>query len=249
MATQSDTARYIAIGMRHRGPYLIQQAGYTLGLAALVGPALAGKVPPNFLERTAALRSELEKSLEDKTLRTAESRQATSTQNQCRHDAKIWIRQSGRRCLSAMQLGVELPPELGTVSSPPTVPGMLEQMSKTLSLLEKHAADMEKIGLPVQELIAAGRALHQALQAADSAQERARAADLPAATAAFCAKKGELYTMLKVINNAGHELFADNPAEAGRFNMSILHRHAPPAAAADAIPATPTAPTPAPAAS
>ena len=36
--------------------------------------------------------------------------------------------------------------------------------------------------------------------------------------------------MLKVINNAGHEHFANSPAEAGKFNMSILHRHAPPVA-------------------
>ena len=125
----------------------------------------------------------------------------------------------------------------------------LDQMSKTLSLLEKHAADMEKIGLPVQEHLVEGRRLHQALQAADSAQERTRAADMPAATAAFCAKKGELYSMLKVINNAGHELYAGNPAEAGKFNMSILHRQAPPAAAPDAVPVSPAAPAPAPAAS
>ena len=249
MATQSDTARDVATGMRFRGKYLVQQAGYTIGLGALAGTALAGKMPPNFLERTAVLRSEVEKSLEDKTVRTAESRQATDAQNQCRHDAKIWIRQAGRRCLSAMQLGVDLPPELGTLSSPPTVPGMLDQMSKTLSLLEKHAAEMDTIGLPVQEHIAEGRKLHQALQAADSAQERTRAADLPAATAAFCAKKGQLYTMLKVINNAGHELFANNPAEAGKFNMSILHRHGSPAAATDEVPVTPAAPAPAPAAS
>ena len=56
-------------------------------------------------------------------------------------------------------------------------------------------------------------------------------------------------SMLKVINNAGHELYAGNPAEAGKFNMSILHRQAPPAAAPDAVPVSPAAPAPAPAAS
>ena len=147
MATQSDTARDVATGMRFRGKYLVQQAGYTIGLGALAGTALAGKMPPNFLERTAVLRSEVEKSLEDKTVRTAESRQATDAQNQCRHDAKIRIRQAGRRCLSAMQLGVDLPPELGTLSSPPTVPGMLDQMSKTLSL-SRSTPPMDTIGFP-----------------------------------------------------------------------------------------------------
>ena len=86
---------------------------------------------------------------------------------------------------------------------------------------------MDKIGMPVQTNIDEGRKIFQALQEADSTQERARSADMPAAVSAFNAKKGELYDMLKVINNAGHELYASNPAEAGKFNMSILHRHAP----------------------
>ena len=63
---------------------------------------------------------------------------------------------------------------------------------------------------------------------------------MPAAVTAFCAKKGELYTMLKVINNAGHELYAHNLAEAAKFNMSILHRRGPQAAAAEPVPPAPT---------
>jgi hypothetical protein len=98
-------------------------------------------------------------------------------------------------------LGVNLPPELSKVSSPTTVPGMLEQISKTLSLLAQHAPDMEKIGLPVQTHIDEGRKIFEALQTADSTQERTRSADLPAAVAAFYTKKGELYSMLKVINS------------------------------------------------
>lgn len=244
MDTQPDTAiaRYAAIGLRFRSSYLVQQAGYTLGLAALAGTPLAGKLPPNFLDRTAAVRDEVDKAMQDKTLRTAEARQATSTQNQLQRAGKVWVRGVGKRCQSGMQLGANLPPELGKVSSPATVPGMLEQMSKTLTLLAKHAPDMETIGMPVQSNLDEGRKIFQALQEADSTQERARSADMPAAVTAFCAKKGELYTLLKVINNAGHELYANNPAEAGKFNMTILHRHAPPAAVPDP---TPPAPTPA----
>jgi hypothetical protein len=180
--------------------------------------------------------------MQDKAVWTAESRQATSVQNQCQRDGKIWVRGLGKCCQSAIQLGVNLPSELGKVSSPATVPGMLEQMSKTLSLLGQYAPAMEEIGLPVQSHIGEGHKIFAALQAADSTQERARSPDMPAAVAAFCSKKGELYSMLKVINKAGHDLFANNPAEAGRFNMSILHRYAPPIA--EPAP-TPPAPTPA----
>ena len=189
------------------------------------------------------MRDEVDKAMQDKTVRTAESRQATGIQNRCQRDGKIWVRGVGKRCQSAIQLGVNLPPELSKVSSPATVPGMLEQTSKTLSLLAQHAPDMEKIGLPVQTHIDEGRKIFEALETADSTQERTPSADLPAAVAAFYTKKGELYSMLKVINNAGHELFANNPAEDGKFNMSILHRHAPPVAEPAPTP-TPPAPTP-----
>jgi hypothetical protein len=116
--------------------------------------------------------------MEDKTVRTSEARQATSTQNQHHYDAKVWVRGVGKRRQSAIQLGAPLAPELEKVSSPATVPGMLEQLNKTLSLLGKHAADMDKIGLPVQMHIEEGRKIYQALQEADSVQERARAADM-----------------------------------------------------------------------
>jgi hypothetical protein len=240
MDAQTDTAKYAAIGLRFRGAYLVQQAGYTLGIAALEGTPLAGKLPPNFLDRTATLRTDVEKAMEDKTVRTSESRQATSTQNQHHYAAKIWVRGVGKRCQSAMQLGATLAPELEKVSSPATVPGMLDQVQRTLSLLGKHAADMDKVGLPVQTHIDEGRKIYQALQEADTVQERTRASDMPAAVTAFCAKKGELYTMLKIINNAGHELYAHNLAEAAKFNMSILHRRAPQSAAPEPAPPAPT---------
>lgn len=45
---------------------------------------------------------------------------------------------------------------------------------------------------------------------------------------------------LKIINNAAHELHANDLAKASRFNLSILHRRGAPA-----VESTPPAPTPA----
>jgi len=39
-------------------------------------------------------------------------------------------------------------------------------------------------------------------------------------------QKGTLYTALKVVNDAGHELYADNATAAARYNLSILQRRA-----------------------
>jgi hypothetical protein len=188
------------------------------------------------------VRDEVDKAMQDKTVRNAEARQATGTQNQLQRQGKIWVRGVGKRCQSGTHLGANLSPELGRLSSPATVPGLLEQMNKTLGLLAKHAPDMDAIGLPVQTHIDEGRKIVEDLQKADSAQERARSVDLPSAVVAFCAKKGELYTLLKVINNAGHELYANNPAESGKFNMSILHRHGPVFAAPEPEPTPPAPP-------
>ncbi|MGB8298547.1 MAG: hypothetical protein WCG85_24240 [Polyangia bacterium] len=68
---------------------------------------------------------------------------------------------------------------------------------------------------------------------------------MPASVAAFYAKKGELYSALKVVNNAGHEIYAHDLAAAAKYNMSILHRRGPQVVLAPTPPApTPPAPIP-----
>jgi hypothetical protein len=227
MSTTPDTAKQAAIGARFRAPYLVQQAGYTIGIAAAEGAPLAALLPAGYLDKAAQLRDEVDKALQDKTVRTAQAKQATGAQNQQMRAATIWVRKVGKRCQSAMQLGIGISPELARLSSPSTVLGMLDQVSKTLALLGGHAAAMDSVGPATTPLIDEGRSLFQSLQQADSTQEQARTADLPASVATFLAKKGELYTALKVINNAGHELYAHDLPTAAKFNMSILHRRGP----------------------
>ncbi len=237
MSTATESARLAAIGMRFRSPYLVQQAGYTIGVAFAEGAPLAELLPEGHLAKTTQLRDDVDKAAQDKTVRAAEAKQTTATQNQHMHEATVWNRKVGKRCQSAIQLNLTLPPELTRTSSPSTVPGMLEQMNKTLALLGQHSAAMDALGPATQPLIDQGRALMQTLQKADSTQEQARALDLPASVAAFCVKKGELYTALKIINNAGHELYAHDLPSAARFNLSILHRRGPQSAATEPPPA------------
>ena len=47
---------------------------------------------------------------------------------------------------------------------------------------------------------------------------------------------GELYTALKIINEAGHELHAKDPEASARFNLSILYRRGPSSAPSPAQP-------------
>ena len=123
-----------------------------------------------------------------------------------------------------------------------TVPAAIAQAQRLLSLLGEHAPVMDKVGAPTQPLIDEGRKLCDALIAADSTQEVARASALPKAVADFYARKAELYTGLKIINDAGHELYAHDPASSSRFNLSLLYRRGVSGTAAPA----PTPPTPVP---
>lgn len=241
----SDSAKHAALGARQRGPYLIQQAGYTLAIAAAEGADITALLPAGHLEKTARLRDDLVAALGDKTVHAAEAKQATNAQNDQMHGATVWVRKVAKRCQNAIHLGVALPPEVTRVGSPPNVAGMIEQISKALAVLGERTAAMDAVGPPTTPLIDTGRQLFQSLQDADSEQEQAHAASLPAAVLAYYLKKAELYIALKIINNAGHELYAGNPSLAARFNLSILHRHGP--SLAQPTPPPGPSPTPGPA--
>ena len=58
MSTATETAKLVTIGMRFRASYLVQQAGYTLGIASAEGEALAALLPTGHLDKTAQLRDE-----------------------------------------------------------------------------------------------------------------------------------------------------------------------------------------------
>jgi hypothetical protein len=68
--------------MRFRASYLVQQAGYTLGIASAEGEPLAALLPADHLDKTAQLRDEVDKATQDRTVRAAEAKQTTVTQNQ-----------------------------------------------------------------------------------------------------------------------------------------------------------------------
>jgi hypothetical protein len=58
----------------------------------------------------------------------------------------------------------------------------------------------------------------------------------------FYARKAELYIGLKIINDAGHELYAHDAASSSRFNLSLLYRRGVSGTSAPA----PTPPSPSP---
>jgi len=240
--TSMPDTELVPSGARLRAPYLLQQANYTLGLARSEGEPLAARMAPGFVDKVDAVRAKVAKAFEDKTVSAAEAKLTTGTQNSAARALKVWGRGAVARANAVLRTGSVIPDEMTHPLNARTVPAAIAQAQRLLSLLGEHAPTMDKVGAPTQPLIDEGRKLCDALIAADSSQEVARASALPAVVANFYARKAELYVGLKIINDAGHELYAHDPASSSRFNLSLLYRRGVSGAAAP----EPTPPTPAP---
>jgi len=243
MITKQTAFELAGVGGRYRASYLIPQAGYTLGIAIADGDALAALLPPGFLDEVARLRDDLDKARQDKAAIAAEAKQATTAQNQQLHALKVWHRKVANRARRLARAGGSVPAELVLIGSNQTVPAILDQTSRVLGLLAENAAALATVGPAVEPLIEQGRTLYQGLDQADTTQEKVRASELPASVVSFYAKKGELYTGLKIINDAGHELHAHDPQAAARYNLSILYRRSGQGAGLPAPAPTVTTPT------
>ena len=208
-----------------RAPYLKQQAGYTLGIAGGEGAALTGFLPHGYLAAAQHQLDAMVAAMGDKANMEHESIGATSLQDSKLRETKVWRRKMAKRASRAVKLGYPLPDELTHIGRAAGVPAVLLAVSNTISAAKRHIDALNHAGQHTQSLINDGQRLHDELQAADAQQETTRLANLPESVKNFLVEKARLYTALKVINDAAHELHADDPAKAARFNLRILHRH------------------------
>jgi hypothetical protein len=236
----------VAIGVRLRAPYLLQQGNYTIELARSEGEPLYKLMAPGLVDKAVVARDNVAQAYEDKTVKAAESKLATGSQNSASRALTDWGRRAVARSTAAIRMGVIIPDSMTDAFNTRKVPALIAQAQRELGLLTEHAAAMDKVGAPTQPLIDEGRALLAALIAADGNQELARGSGVPGVLADFSARKAELYIAIQIINDAGHELYAHDPQSSSRFNMSLLYRrHGSAAAGEDVVPEpTPPSPTP-----
>ena len=223
MITELGRDELIALGARNRADYLVEQSGYTLGLAAGDGAALADLLEPGYLKEVAEAQAAVNAARQDKALMAAESKDSTTAQNDAVKAAKVWRRKASRRAQRAQKMGRPMPDGLLTISSARSVPALSAQVVEMVKLFEANLAAMP--GKGAGKLLEEGQALAQALPSADAAQEVKRLKELPETVKRFYEQKGLLYIGLKVINDAGHELHAGDAHAASRYSLAILHRH------------------------
>ena len=74
MITNQPQAQLAATGARHRAAHLVQQAGYTLGIATSAGKPLADLLSTGFPDEAAHVRDDVDKLRQDKTAMAAEAK-------------------------------------------------------------------------------------------------------------------------------------------------------------------------------
>ena len=222
MLTNLGRKELVALGARHRADYLVEQAGYTLGISAEEGSAMNDLLPDGFAEGTQEVLAQVSAARQDKALLAEEAKDATKKHHVAASQAKVWRRKIYKRALRATRLGASMPDGLIHIGRVGTLPELVGQVDVMVKLFEENLALMPGKGADV--LLAQGKDLSVALKTSDADQEVKRFASLPSSVQDFYAQKGTLYIALKAINDAGHELHADDPHSAARFNLSILHR-------------------------
>jgi hypothetical protein len=222
MITELSKAEVTELGARNRAGYLLEQYGYTMGLAKLEGDALAELLPKGYLDDLASEADEVSVSRKDKTMASEEAKGSTQAVNDLMRQAKIWRRAVVARAQRAKKLGKNVPAALLKSDGVTGVPGIASQMEKMLKLVEANADNLP--GTSLKSILAEGQTLVDGIKSIDGEQEVKKLKSLPEAVRNFYYHKGLLFVGIKVVNDAGRELHAHDPSAASKYNLSILYR-------------------------
>jgi hypothetical protein len=234
MITQFKKDDVIALGARNRSSYLLQQHGYTMGIARLDGDDLVQHLTPTYLEEVDACAERLREAQKNKVVAAEESKGSTQHVNGIMSRAKVWRQKVVRRAKKSKLMGYEVPGTLLSLNGAESVAAVAVQIDSMVKLLETHGEELP--GVPLEPVIREGNALVASIRELDQLQEVKRIKTLPSTVRDFYYEKGLLYLGIKAINEAGRELHADNKAEAAKYDLSILYRNAGKRKTADTAP-------------
>lgn len=223
MITELSKEKVTEIGSRNRAGYLVEQAGYTLNLAKEDGDSLEELLPDGYLNEVAKAAAQLSDALKDRALSEDESKSAAEEVNKLIRQAKVWRRTVVNRCLRASRMGKRIPEDLLKMGKAVSVPAVINLLDETVKLLKANVSNLH--GANLERLITEGAALSDGIKTIDAEQETRRLKNLPDAIKEFYYKKGLLFIGIKVVNEAGRELHADNATDAAKYNLSIVYRN------------------------
>ena len=79
MITELGRDELISLGARNRADYLVEQAGYTLGLAAADGTGLQELLTEGYLQEVAAAQAAVNAARQDRALMAAEAKDSRAS--------------------------------------------------------------------------------------------------------------------------------------------------------------------------
>jgi hypothetical protein len=232
MITKIGKDEVIAYGARNRASYLLQQFGYTMGIARLDGDPLVQHLTPTYLDEVDACAERLREAQKNKVVAEEEAKDSTQHVSDVMSRAKTWRTKVVKRAKKSKLMSFEVPDTLLTLHRAESVPAVAVQMDAMVKLLETKSEELP--GVPLEPVIKEGKALVASIRELDQLQEVKRIKTLSSTVRDFYYEKGLLYLGLKAINEAGRELHADNKAEAAKYDLSILYRNRGKKKAADA---------------
>ncbi|MBI2900336.1 MAG: hypothetical protein HYY17_09130 [Planctomycetes bacterium] len=217
-------SKTLEVGRRIPADRLLQQTEYFLGLLDEELPRLRPfGVDTATVARAVALREGLSERMGGRAAERSESESARVAQDRAIAECKRWL----RRASLIGQMAFEGNPRRAAdfVGGPQiglSVPRVAGRMSRLLGLLRHGAKQAARFGAD-EAFLREGRRLRALLDQADAKQETGRA-NLVTGTAEFHRAKAELCALLRRISRAGHAAYVDDPVNARRYRLTILHR-------------------------
>lgn len=220
-----DRKDLAGVGLRLNGGRLLEQAGYTLGLARDEAQELAPfGVTKERLAGWETVRTQVQTAWNDRSISADESVALTDSQNRLVRDAKRWLRKVIQISGNAFAEEPTIYDEFTKIPRPQqSLPKLLEAMSRLTELCGKYSTRLAEWG--GRALAKEGADLVAQIQKTDAGQER-KLQDLPKKTEEFHVQKGRLFLAIKQINRAGKTAHLDDNAAAARYNLDILYRSA-----------------------
>jgi hypothetical protein len=213
----------VVMGARFRAGYLIEQFGYTMGLAQLDGDTIARHMPAGFMDRFQGHADAVSAARQNRTLLAAESKDSTQSVTDAVRLAKEWRRKVTAMGKKSAAFDNDVPDILTVMSKAKTVPEVIAQMEAMVKMLAARKDNL--VCAELGDYIAEGESIVRTLKTADANQEVTHSKHLTDAVAEFYYQKGMLFQALKAVNEAGHELHYKHPVDSAKYNMSILYRH------------------------
>jgi hypothetical protein len=221
MFTTQSRDVLIDLGARFSWSLLDVQAGYTLPLAR--GDAAVAKKAGAVLDEVEAARASVRAAMGDREVAAADGVSATGAVAGVLRDAKVWLRTLKSNAGMAAIAGASFPADLARMG----VDGkgaaeVLDVLGARVALARAHQAALAAYGVD-QAFLEAGDEVVTRLQGVVGAQNQKRHDALPDKVREFYAEKGLLYLGLKMINEAGHAVYAGDLPKAARYNLGLLY--------------------------